>query len=92
VVEHIDRVDPAVAPHWDRAAGTTGTAYRVVVTGRPSYSCELDFTLAGGVSGAVISTATFLVNAIPAVCAARPGIVGLADVAPFTGQPVGQLS
>ena len=87
VVEHVDRVDPTVAPQWDKATGTTGTAYRVIVTGRPTFSCELDFMLTGGFSGAVIATATFLVNAIPTVCAARPGALSMLDVAPFVGRP-----
>jgi 4-hydroxy-tetrahydrodipicolinate reductase len=87
VVEHVDRVDADIAPQWDRAAGTAGTAYRIVVTGRPSFSCELDFTQTGGASGAVVATATFLVNAIPAVCTARPGLLGLVDVPAFVGRP-----
>lgn len=87
VVEHVDRIDPTVAPQWDRAAGTTGTAYKVIVTGRPTFSCELDFMLTGGFSGAVIATATFLANAIPAICAARPGVLSMLDVAPFVGRP-----
>ena len=43
--------------------------------------------LTGGFSGAVIATATFLVNAIPTVCAARPGALSMLDVAPFVGRP-----
>jgi 2,4-diaminopentanoate dehydrogenase len=85
VVEHIDRISPDAGPQWDKATGTEATAYRVVITGRPSFSCELDFTLAGGVSGAVVATATYLVNAIAAVCAAAPGVLGRDDIAPFVG-------
>jgi 4-hydroxy-tetrahydrodipicolinate reductase len=88
VVEHVDRIALDAAPQWDRATTTEGTAYRLVVTGRPSYTCELGFSLAGGVSGAVISTATYLVNAIAAVCAAEIGVLGTRDVPPFVGRRI----
>ena len=86
VVEHVDRIALDAGPQWDRATTTDGTAYRLVVTGRPSYTCELGFSLAGGVSGAVISTATYLVNAIGSVCAAPAGVLGTRDVPPFVGR------
>jgi hypothetical protein len=86
VVEHVDSIALDAGPQWDRATTTEGTAYRLVVTGRPSYTCELGFSLAGGVSGAVISTATYLVNAIASVCAAPIGVLGARDVPPFVGR------
>jgi 4-hydroxy-tetrahydrodipicolinate reductase len=86
VVEHVDRIALDAGPQWDRATTTEGTAYRLVVTGRPSYTCELGFSLAGGVSGAVVSTATYLVNAIASVCAAKEGVLGTRDVPPFVGR------
>jgi 2,4-diaminopentanoate dehydrogenase len=87
VVEHVDRIALDAAPHWDRANTTGGTAYRVVVTGRPSFTCELGFSLAGGVSGAVVSTATYLVNAIASVCAAPTGVLTVRDLPAFVGRP-----
>jgi 4-hydroxy-tetrahydrodipicolinate reductase len=86
VVEHVDRIALDAGPQWDRATTTGGTAYRVAVTGRPSYTCELGFSLAGGVSGAVISTATYLVNAIASVCAAQEGLLGARDLPAFVGR------
>jgi len=86
VVEHVDRIALDAGPQWDRQTTTEGTAYRLVVTGRPSYTCELGFSLAGGVSGAVISTATYLVNAIASVCAAEVGVLGSRDLPPFVGR------
>ena len=64
IVEHVDRISLDAAPQWNRATTTEGTAYRVNVIGRPTFTCELGFSLAGGISGAVVSTATYLVNAI----------------------------
>ena len=86
VIEHIDRINLDVAPQWHRATTTEGTAYRVSITGRPSFTCELGFSLAGGISGAVISTATYLVNAIASVCAAPAGVLSVRDVPPFVGR------
>ena len=86
VIEHIDRINLDVAPQWHRATTTEGTAYRVSITGRPTFTCELGFSLAGGVSGAVISTATYLVNAIASVCAAPAGVLSMRDVPAFVGR------
>jgi 4-hydroxy-tetrahydrodipicolinate reductase len=85
-IEHVDRIDLDAAPQWHRATTTEGTAYRVSVTGRPTFTCELGFTLTGGVSGAVISTATYLVNAIASVCAAPEGVLTVSDVPAFVGR------
>jgi hypothetical protein len=86
IVEHVDRIDLEVAPQWDRGTVSGGTAYRVVVTGRPSFTTEIGFDLTDGISGAVVATTTFLVNSIPTVCAAAPGVLGRGDVAPFVGR------
>ena len=48
-VEHVDRIALRRRPPMDRATSTDGTAYRLVVTAAPSYTCELGFSLAGGV-------------------------------------------
>jgi hypothetical protein len=87
IVEHVDRIALDAAPQWHRATTTEGTAYRVSVIGRPSFTCELGFSLAGGVSGAVVSTATYLVNAIASVCAAPAGVLQMRDLSPFVGRP-----
>jgi 4-hydroxy-tetrahydrodipicolinate reductase len=87
IVEHVDRIALDAAPQWHRATTTEGTAYRVSVIGRPSFTCELGFSLAGGVSGAVVSTATYLVNAVASVCAAPAGVLQMRDLSPFVGRP-----
>jgi hypothetical protein len=89
VIEHVNRMSPEIAPEWPQA-NRDGT-YRLLVEGDPSYQCELtlgspaDFTDHG-----MVATTMRIVNAIPAVCAAAPGIVTATDLpltlprAPFT--------
>jgi 2,4-diaminopentanoate dehydrogenase len=73
VIEHVNRMAPDLAPDWPDA-DHPGT-YRVVFEGDPSMTCELrlgsveDFEKHG-----MVATAMRIVNAIPAVCDARPGI------------------
>jgi len=79
VIEHINRMAPDLAPDWP-TADRDGT-YRIAFDGEPSLTCELtlgaphDFTRHG-----LIATAMRVVNAIPAVCDADPGIVSAADL------------
>ncbi|MFT5442761.1 MAG: hypothetical protein ACI8W3_001805, partial [Myxococcota bacterium] len=85
VIEHINRLAPDIAPDWP-SASRDGT-YRVMVEGDPSFACELtlgseaDYTDHG-----MVGTTMRIVNAIPAVCAAPPGIVTAADL-PLTLPP-----
>jgi len=78
VVEHVTRLDDDLAPEWPRGSGS----YRVVVTGVPTMRCELEFEDARGdhTVGAVLATATRIVNAIPAVCRAAPGLLSALDL------------
>ncbi len=79
VIEHVNRMALDLAPHWPSAS--RDGVYRVIVKGRPSLSCELsvgspaDFSVQG-----MIATAMRVVNAIPAVCAAPPGLVSALDL------------
>jgi 2,4-diaminopentanoate dehydrogenase len=81
VIEHVNRMAPDVAPDWPTAA-RDGT-YRISFEGEPSLVCELqlgrpaDFSAQG-----MIATAMRVVNAIPYVCDAPPGIVTSADLPP----------
>jgi hypothetical protein len=74
VIEHVNRMADDVAPDWP-VADRDGT-YRIQLEGEPTLSCELrlggpqDFTSQG-----MIATAMRVVNAIPHVCEAEPGIV-----------------
>lgn len=84
VVEHVTRLDDDLAPEWPVGNGS----YRVVITGDPVIRCELEFEDAHGdhAVGGVILTATRIVNAIPAVCAAPPGLLSALDLPLVTGK------
>ncbi len=86
VVEHVTRLDDALCPDWPQPVGAGG--YRVVVTGTPSYQCDVQMTAKPGQGDpGVIGTAGRLVNAIPAVCAAPAGLLSALDLplVPGTG-------
>lgn len=80
VIEHVNRMAPDLAPHWPMA-DRDGT-YRIIATGEPSFQCEL--TIGNDESDAsehgMIATTMRVVNAIPAVCAAPPGVVSSLDL------------
>lgn len=84
VVEHVTRLDDSLAPDWPSGNGS----YRVEITGFPSVRCELEFEDQNGdhAVGGVILTATRIVNAIPAVCAASPGLLSMLDLPLITGR------
>jgi 4-hydroxy-tetrahydrodipicolinate reductase len=84
VVEHVTRLDDDLAPEWPTGNGS----YRVVIKGFPPIRCELEFEDEHGdhAMGGVILTATRIVNAIPAVCAAAPGMLSALDLPLITGK------
>jgi 2,4-diaminopentanoate dehydrogenase len=87
VVEHVTRLDDALCPDWPQPVGAGG--YRVVVTGTPSYQCDVQMTARPGQGDpGVIGTAGRIVNAIPAVCTALPGLLSVLDVPLVTGKGV----
>jgi 2,4-diaminopentanoate dehydrogenase len=74
VIEHVNRMAPDLAPDWPTAP-RDGT-YRVTIDGEPSLTCELQLgTPATFSHDGMVATAMRVVNAIPFVCAAAPGIV-----------------
>jgi hypothetical protein len=79
VIEHVNRMAPDLAPEWP-TADRDGT-YRIVVDGDPSFSCELQLG-SGDTSShdGMVATAMRVVNAIPFVCDAEPGIVTSTDL------------
>lgn len=82
VLEHVNRLTHAAAPDWPYPPDGRGGVHRVVVTGRPGV--EINAHVGSGEidqnEGGVIATAAKVVNAIPAVCGARPGLVSLRDL------------
>jgi hypothetical protein len=79
VIEHVNRLADDVAPDWPQA-DRDGT-YRIAFEGDPSFTTTLqlggpdDFSEHG-----MVATTMRIVNAIPHVCSAAPGIVTAADL------------
>lgn len=86
VLEHVTRLREDIAPEWPQPPGVGG--YRVLIKGSPDVSMDLTTAGDGGDenSGGLIVTAMRLVNAIPAVVAAKPGLLGPLDVGIPTGR------
>jgi 4-hydroxy-tetrahydrodipicolinate reductase len=84
VVEHVTRLADELAPEWPAGNGS----YRVLIKGTPPMKCELEFEDETGdhAVGGVLLTATRLVNAIPAVCSAAPGLLSALDLPLITGR------
>jgi hypothetical protein len=80
VIEHVNRMAADLAPHWPTAE-RDGT-YRIVVDGEPAMRCDL--VIGSGPHDAsahgMVATTMRIVNAIPAVCAAAPGLVSSLDL------------
>jgi hypothetical protein len=89
VVEHVTRLDDDLAPEWPQSKG----CYRVVIKGTPAIRCELQFEDEKGdhAVGGVLLTATRLVNAIPAVCQSKPGLLSALDLPLVTGRGLGPV-
>ena len=79
VLEHVDRVHPDAGPEWAAPFGPEVVSYRVTVTGDPTYTCEVNFSMDDGCA----ATALHAINAIPAVCAGPPGLVDPFTLPPF---------
>lgn len=75
VVEHVTRVRGDLRPDWAQPA-QEGGSYRVEITGEPSYVVDICPTSTKGDHNhaAIAAGAARVVNAIPAVVAAPPGL------------------
>ena len=79
VIEHVNRMALDLAPGWPTAQ-RDGT-YRVMIEGEPALQCELTLGTPESFSAeGMLATAMRIVNAIPAVCAAPPGLVSSLDL------------
>ena len=87
VAAHVNRLRGDIGPDWPRLSGDR-SGYRIEVRGAPSYTCEIE--PGGGVgdhnAAGIIGTAMRMVNAIPTVCAAPPGLVTPLDLPLFTAR------
>jgi 4-hydroxy-tetrahydrodipicolinate reductase len=86
VLEHVTRLHDDLAPHWPQPPGQGG--YRVVVRGEPNYTVDLQLMGTDGDhnTGGLKATAMRLVNAVPAVVDAPPGMLTALDLPLLTGR------
>jgi hypothetical protein len=86
VVEHVTRLRDDLGAGWPQPAGQG--CYRVEITGEPNYTLDLQLMGTDGDhnTAGLKATAMRLVNAIPAVIAAAPGIVTALDLPLITGR------
>ncbi|MBW0017237.1 MAG: diacylglycerol kinase [Mycobacterium sp.] len=75
VLEHVTRLREDLCPDWPQPA-QPGGSYRIEITGEPSYAMDLCLSSPNGDHNhaGLVATAMRLVNAIPAVVDAEPGI------------------
>lgn len=98
VLDHVTRMRDDIAPDWpqphisippkDLGYGQASGRglYRVEIEGSPSMRCEFEMAEdADHDLGARIAGASRMVNAIPAVCAAPPGLLSALDLPLITG-------
>lgn len=87
VIEHITRLRPDLRPDLRQPAAGTGS-YRVEITGEPSYAVDIVPTSRKGDHNhaAIAGAAGRIVNSIPDVIAAPPGIRSTLDLPLVTGK------
>lgn len=91
VIEHVTRIHPSCAPDWPVPPEGGDGAHKVIIAGRPNIEISVEATDEGGnrAAGGNATAAGRLVNAIPWLRAAEPGIYDALDV-PLT-PAVGRL-
>jgi hypothetical protein len=87
VIEHVTRLRKDLRPDWAQPA-QPGGSYRVEITGEPSYAVDICPSSRKGDHNhaAIVAAAGRIVNAIPAVVAAPPGIRTTLDLPLVTGK------
>lgn len=87
VLEHVTRLREDLCPDWPQP-GQPGGSYRIEIAGEPSYAIDVCLTSRKGDHNhaALVATAMRVVNAIPAVVAAAPGIVTTLDLPLIPGR------
>ncbi len=85
-VEHVTRLRDDLAPQWPQGVGP-GT-YRVTIEGMPSMRCDLQigFQSADHNIDGCVASAMRVVNAIPIVCEASPGLKTWVDLPIYAGR------
>jgi len=87
VLEHVTRLRDDLCPDWPQPA-QEGGSYRIELTGEPSYALDLCLSSRKGDHNhaGLVATAARVVNAIPAVIEAAPGITTTLDLPLITGK------
>lgn len=82
VLEHVTRIHPSVAPDWPVPADGGAGAHTVIIEGSPRISVSVEATDEGGnrAAGGNATAAGRLINAVPWLRAAAPGIYDALDV------------
>jgi hypothetical protein len=78
--EHVTRTRADQAPDWPKPPAGHGSVHRVAIEGAPSLTLDLTLEAGAGGRGGVLATAMRVVNAIPAVCDAPPGLITTLDL------------
>jgi 4-hydroxy-tetrahydrodipicolinate reductase len=91
VAAHVNRLRDDIGPDWDRMSPGKHSGYKIEVLGSPSFRCEIEPVGEDGDhnTAGITGTAMRVVNAIPAVCAAKPGVVSIVDLPLFTARVAG---
>jgi hypothetical protein len=87
LVEHVTRIDDDCAPDWPYPPEGRG-CHQAIIRGNPDLVVSLhaeDHFEPGAAGGGNATAANWIVNAIPAVCAARPGAVTTLELPRITG-------
>lgn len=85
VVEHVTRIADETAPQWPRPEGMGH--HQIRIEGRPNLTVTLACEDGGDhVAGGNTAAAARLVNAIPWLCAAPPGLVSGAELPLLSGR------
>jgi hypothetical protein len=82
VVEHVTRIDASVAPDWPSPPDGGAGAHTVVIEGDPRIVVSVEATAEGNnrAAGGNATAAARLVNALPWLRAAQPGLYDALDV------------
>jgi len=83
IVEHVTRLRDGDAPEWPQGGG-----YRIEIDGEPSVKIDVELSSHVGDHNyaGCLATAMHVINAIPLVCAAPPGVLTFLDLPVYTGR------
>jgi 4-hydroxy-tetrahydrodipicolinate reductase len=86
VLEHVTRLRDDLAPEWPQPAGHG--CYRVIISGEPNYTVDLQLLGSDGDhnTAGLKATAMRLINALPHVVEAAPGLVTALDLPLVVGK------